>query len=126
MRLSMRDLIATLLVAIALLLCAAWALGVDMPIASSVRVAAAAVLILGIAASLSAVVPSFTALIHGSKSYLAVSSVLGLVALGAGLVAVVRGEALALTALIASTVVLWALSTNRHMSEASAQPGLRH
>ena len=83
MRLSMRDLIATLLVAIASLLCAAWALGVDMPITSSVNAVAIAVLVLGIAASMSAVVPSFTALLQGSKTYLAVTSVLGFVALGA-------------------------------------------
>ena len=126
MRLPMRDVIATLLVTIASLLCAAWAVGLDMPIVSSVNAVAVAVLALGMAASASAVVPGFAELLQGSRPYLAVTSLLGLVALGAGLLAVMRGEALALLALMVSTVILWALSTDRHASAAPAQPPLRH
>lgn len=125
MRLPMRDSIATLLVAVATLLCTAWAFRIDMPIVSSVNAVAAAVLVLGISASISAVVPGFATLIQGSRTYLVISSVLGLVALGAGLLALLQGHAVALLALIVSTVVLWALSTNRHVSEAPAQPHLR-
>jgi hypothetical protein len=126
MRLPMRDLIATLLVAVALLLYAAWAVGMDMPIVSSVSAVAAAILVLGIAASASAVVPGFLELLRGSKTYLAATSVLGLVAFGAGLVALLQGHAVALGALIVATIILWALSTNRHVSEGRAEPHLRH
>jgi hypothetical protein len=119
MRLPFRDQVATLLVVIGLLLYAAWAFGMDMAIVSSASAVAVAILVLGIAASASAVVPGFAELLRGSRTYLALTSVLGLVALVAGIVAVIQGEAIALGALVLATLVLWALSTNRHMTQAS-------
>jgi hypothetical protein len=43
-----------------------------------------AVLALGFAASASAVVPTFSQLLHGSKTYLSITSLIGLAALAAG------------------------------------------
>jgi hypothetical protein len=125
MRIPIRDLIATALIAIALLLYGAWAFGVDLPIMSSTSGVAAGVLVLGIAASASAVVPGFVELLHGSRPYLVVTSVLGLVALASGIVAILQGDGRALGALIVSTLILWAVSTNRHMAGERAQPHLR-
>jgi hypothetical protein len=93
----------------------------DMAIVSSASAVAVAILVLGIAASASAVVPSFEELLSGSRLYLAVTSVLGVAALIAGVVAVIQGEAIALAALVLATLALWAFSTNRHMTQANPQ-----
>lgn len=126
MRLPMRDAIATLFVAVGLLIAATWALGLEMPGFTSVTAVAAAVLLLGIAASASAVVPGFADLLHGSRMYLAVSSGLGAVALVAGLVALSGGEPLALAALVLATAALWAMATARHVARPGPMEHPRH
>jgi hypothetical protein len=126
MRLPRRDVLATLLVAIALGVYAAWALGVELPGFMTVGAVAAAVLALGVAASASAVVPGFAELLHGSRLYLAMTSALGLLALAAGLFALVAGEAAALTALVLTTVAMWAMATARHAVVARPQERMRH
>jgi hypothetical protein len=72
------------------------------------------VLCLGILASASAVVPGFGELLRGSRGYLAISSAFGVLALGAGLYALIAGEAAALTVLVLATLVMWAMATVRH------------
>jgi hypothetical protein len=114
MRLPVRDLIATVLVAIGVLLYIAWSVGIDVPVISTVEAVAVAVLVLGIAASASAVVPAFSDLLRGSRVYLATTSILGLIALVSGILAFLYGDAVALGALMLSTVALWALATDRH------------
>jgi hypothetical protein len=114
MRLPLRDVIATVLVAIGALIYMAWALGADLPVISSVEAVAVAVLVLGIAASASAVIPAFSDLIRGSRRYLAITSILGLIALASGALAILYGNPVALAALMLSTVGLWALATDRH------------
>jgi hypothetical protein len=122
MRLPIRDQVATLFVAICLLLYAAWASGMDMPIVSSVSAVALAVLVIGSAGSASAVVPGFAGLLRGSRAYLAAASALGLLAFVAGVVAIARGEPLALGALVLLTLALWAISTIRHMARIRQMP----
>ena len=78
------------------------------------------VLALGFWASASAVVPGFDGLLHGSKLYLAITSLLGLGALIAGIMSLVSGSEVALGVLVAATVVLWAASTVRHVISAPA------
>jgi hypothetical protein len=114
MRLASRDALATLFVAISLGVYAAWALGMDPPGFGTVAAVAAAVLVLGLAASASAVIPGFAELLQGSRPYLAIASALGLLALAAGLYALVAGEAAALTVLISATLSMWAMATARH------------
>ena len=58
MRLPWRDAVATLLVALALAVYAAWALGMELPEFMTVGAVAAIVLALGVVASASAVVPA--------------------------------------------------------------------
>lgn len=118
MQLTRRDRVATTFVAIAVLATALWALGVWSDDETTVRVITGVVLALGFAASASAVVPGFAELLHGSRVYLAVTSVLGLVALGAGIAALVSGSGPMLGLLVLATLVLWAVSTVRHVNTA--------
>ena len=110
-----RDSIATLLVALAVVIYGAWALGLALPALTTVEVIAVGILVLGVAASVSAVVPGFGELLHGSRTYLAATSLLGVLALAGGIYAVATGEAIALAILAVATVILWALSTARHL-----------
>ena len=74
------------------------------------------VLVMGIAASMSAVVPGFAELLHGSRLYMGVASLAGLVAFAAGVVALVNEDGTALSVLVLATIALWAVSTARHVS----------
>jgi hypothetical protein len=114
MRLTPRDRLATLFVAVAAFVYAFWLAGVGSKDDTGVRVVAAIVLALGVAASASAVVPGFDHLLHGSKAYLAGTSLIGLGAFVAGIAALVTARGSMLGALVAATVVLWAISTVRH------------
>lgn len=115
MTLPWRDWLATAFVAISVVAYAAWAVGAPLPGFGTVGAVAAAVLALGVAASVSAVVPGWDELVHGSRAYFAAASALGVVALVAGLWALVGGEAAGLALLVVATLVLWAMSTMRHV-----------
>ena len=71
-------------------------------------------MVLGVPPSAMAVVPGFAGLIHGSRIYLLVSSLLGLAATAAALATIVNGTEETLVALVALTVILWAGATLRH------------
>lgn len=118
MRLSTRDVLATVLVGIGGLLYLVWLMGMDVPWFTDVRTVAIGVLIVGVGASLSAVVPGFAELLHGPKAYLAATSLLGLVAFLGGLWAILAQEPVGLAVLVVSTLILWATSTLRHMEGA--------
>jgi hypothetical protein len=119
-----RDLFATLLVGVSLVVYVAWAVGIAVP--GEVAGVALAVLLLGVVASVSAVVPAFAELVHGSRLYLGTASALGLAALVAGLWAVVAGEPTAVTVLVVATILLWAMSTMRHVGLYRPQERLGH
>lgn len=126
MRVSKRDLIATGLVALAVVFYLLWL--ADMAIAgmSGVRVTGAVLLGLGFAASAVAVVPGFDQLIHGNKVYLAITSLLGLVALAGGVHMLVFASDAGVAVLMAAMVVLWAIATTHHMLLASAEQSAFH
>lgn len=126
MRFPWRDGLATLFVAAALGLYAAFELDRPVPGFSTVATVAIAVLVLGIIASASAVVPGFMELLRGSRLYMVVTSVLGIVALGGGIWALVGDEQNGLRALVAATLVLWAVSTLRHLAVPATREGLGH
>ena len=112
MNLTTRDRVATLLVAMAVLTYGLWLTGfVGGLTAGSVAIA---VLVLGVLASASAVVPGFMALLHGSRVYLAVASLLGLAAFASGILTVVNATEVTLAILVIATVVLWVVATVRH------------
>ena len=109
-----RDLVATLLVAVAGVLYTLWALGTVPSALDGVRETGLVVLVLGFAASAVAVVPGFDEVVHGNKAYLATTSALGLVALAAGVRMLLVSSESALGVLIAATVVLWLVATVHH------------
>jgi hypothetical protein len=125
MGITTRDRVATILVGAATLLAIGWF--ADVLDLHSIDVAwiTVAVLALGVPPSAMAVVPGFWGLIHGSRTYLLVSSALGLAATAAALATIANRTEETLGALVALTVVLWAGSTLRHsgiLTEGRLQP----
>ena len=113
MRLSWRDGLATAFVGTSAVLYILWWSGVDV---LGPRALAGVVFGLGLAASVTAVVYGVGAgLLRASKLYLAIASLIGLVALMAGVIAIANVNEAMLATLVAATVVLWAMSTVRHM-----------
>ena len=125
MRVSRRDIVATTFVLAGALVYVLWLTSHPLPGMSSARVVAFVVLGTGVAASASAVVPSFMSLLHGSKTYLAVTSSIGTLAAVAGVVAVVRQTDVMLGVLVSTTAVLWIIATVRHMMMTTAQGSAR-
>ena len=121
MRLPKRDIVASCAVAVAVALYLLWLADATLPGMDSTRVTGAAILVLGFVASASAVVPGFEQLMHGSKVYMAVTSVLGLGALGAGIVMLWTSSAAALAVLTGVLVVLWGISTTHHVMLARSE-----
>jgi hypothetical protein len=111
---SWRDRIATLVVGSALLVYVVWAVGALGDV--SAGTIAIIVLVLGVVASASAVVPGFVELLAGSRTYLAVAALVGLVALVSGIMTIVNSTDETLAILVVATVALWAVSTVRHAS----------
>jgi hypothetical protein len=112
MSIPWRDRIATLLVAAATLIYGLWLSGsLGGLTAGSV---AMLVLALGVLASMSAVVPGFAALIAGSRLYLVLASLGGLVALACGVLTVAQATEQTLAIFVIATIGLWAAATVRH------------
>lgn len=122
MRLPKRDIIATVLVAVAALVYLMWVIDAGVPGLGSARVAGVVVLALGFAASASAVVPTFLGLLHGNKLYLVVTSLLGVGALVGGLLTLVSASGTGFAVMTAATLGLWLVSTVHHrmLAEAAA------
>lgn len=120
MRLPKRDLIATVLVAGAVVVYLLWAADLALPGTGSARVAGVVVLALGFAASASAVVPTFVGLLHGNKAYLVVTSLLGAAALVGGVMTLISASARGFAVMIVATVALWLISTVHHQRLARA------
>ena len=115
MHLSWRDWLATALVAAASVYYVMFAAGSELLGASSPKLVAGVTLVLGFISSFTAVVYGVgEGLMRANKVYLAITSVLGLAALVTGLIALFTGNEAALAGLVASTVVLWVMSTVRH------------
>jgi hypothetical protein len=104
-----------------------WAAGWALPGMDSVRTTGLVVLGLGFVASASAVVPGFEQLIHGNRLYLAVTSLIGFVALAGGVVMLVSASEIALGVVMAAMVVLWMISTEHHtvLAQAGTAAGSR-
>lgn len=120
MRLPRRDIVASCAVVVAVALYVLWLADAAPPGLSSARATGVAVLVLGVVASASAVVPGFDRLLHGNRAYLAVTSLLGLGALVAGVVVLWTSDAVALAVLTGLLVLLWAISTTHHRMLARA------
>jgi uncharacterized membrane protein len=122
MNVPKKDVIATGLVAAAGVLYLLWATGSSLPGMSGVRATGAAILALGFAASATAVVPSFDQLLHGNKIYMAVTSLIGLIAVIGGVVMLVAESEAGLAVVMAAMVVLWLIATIHHSLLAKTAP----
>lgn len=121
MRFSWRDGLATVFVGVGTVLYLLWLAGVEV---AGPRVLAGVVLVLGLAASATAVVYGVGAgLMKASKVYLIVASVFGLAALIAGVMALVDVNEPALAVLVIANVALWLMSTVRHGMAATGPIG---
>jgi len=128
MRLPNRDVIATGLVAAAGLLYVLWAVGSAPPGMSSTRASGSVILVLGFAASASAVVPTFDKLLHGNRAYLAVTALIGVVALIGGMQMLINASDAGLAVVMVAMAVLWLIATVHHSllartGSASRTPG---
>jgi membrane-associated protease RseP (regulator of RpoE activity) len=123
MQLSWRDWFATFFVAAATLAYAIETFGT----AVSPHLCAGIILGCGVAASVTAVVYGVGAgLLHANKLYLVLTSMLGVVALVTGCIALASGNQGVLAALFASTLLLWVAATVRHaMNPAGRRAGTR-
>lgn len=114
MNLHKRDAVATGLVAAAGMIYLLWLLDSLPSGMSGVRATGVVILALGFAASATAVVPTFDQLLHGNKVYLAVTSLIGLVALIAGVVMLVGSSHFALAFVMLAMITLWLITTIHH------------
>jgi uncharacterized membrane protein YqgA involved in biofilm formation len=114
MHLSKRDTMATGLVAAAFVLYVLRAAEITSSTADGVRVTGFGVLALGFVASAAAVVPSFQRLLHGNKAYLVGMSILGVIALGAGVHMLVAGSLTSLSVVMVAMLILWFAATIHH------------
>lgn len=114
MRLSRRDSIATGMVVAALVVYVLWAAGHPLPSMSGTRATGMVVLVLGFLASATAVVPSFVQLLHGSRAYLATTSLIGAVAFIAGVQMLYTASEIGLAVVMAAMVLLWLIATIHH------------
>jgi uncharacterized membrane protein YqgA involved in biofilm formation len=122
MRIPKRDLVATCLVAAAVVLYLLWLADVALPGMDSTRATGLVILALGFAASATAVVPGFDQLLHGDRTYLAATSLLGLVAFVAGVAMVWSAGSTTLTVLVVMMAVLWVVATTHHTRLARTTP----
>lgn len=113
MNLPRKDIMATCLVAAAVVVYLLWAAGA-LPGITDARVIGVVVLVLGFVASASAVVPGFADLLHGNKIYVVATSVIGLVAAVAGVALLVTGSSADLALVMVAMVVLWLIATVHH------------
>lgn len=122
MNLQKKDVIATVLVAAAGVLYLLWVSGSSPAVLSGVRATGTAILVLGFAASATAVVPGFTELMQGNRIYMAVTSLIGLgAAVAGGLVLLAESEG-GLAVLMAAMLVLWLVATIHHSLLAKVGP----
>lgn len=115
MRLPKRDIIATGAVAVAVASYLLWLVDAALPGMTGTRATGLVILALGFLASATAVVPSCDQLMHGNKLYLAVTSMLGLVALIAGVLMLWSASSAPLAVLMAALIALWVISTAHHV-----------
>jgi hypothetical protein len=112
MRATWRDAVATGLVGAAATLYGAHAAGAHLPGLHAVRPIAAVIVGLGLLACVTAAWP----LQDASSAYGRWVGALGAAAFVAGMIALIGGNEIALTALVGITVAMWITATARHLS----------
>ncbi len=125
MRLTWKDAVTTLFMAVIVAGYLAFRNGTSMWLVSSARGATAAVLVLGIVGgcALGAAGDLYTAnQARPARAFRAIATALGVVALCAAVAGLITGSVFALAVLVAATVALWLTATIRHAFTVPAQP----
>ena len=125
MKLTWRDGVATIFMGAIVAIYAAFLGGTSMWLISSARGTTAAVLVLGFVGGCA--LGSIPDLYMGAKSrtewaFIAITSMLGAVAVVAAVVGLITGGAVALAVLVSVTLALWLASTVRHALPAHGAP----
>lgn len=126
MRLTMKDMRATLVVGAAVVFYALWATG-TVAVNMSTRVAATIVFALGWLGCTSdtdqmKIVFGVDAAHRPPLTYVVLASVVGAVALVAGVIAIVAGNEAMLATLVVATAGLWLMASARHATSAARAP----
>lgn len=125
MRLTWKDALVTLFTGAIVAVYVAFLLQAGWPLIESVRGAAGAILVLGTVGgcALGAVGNQYGKMMTaGARTLVGLATVLGVVALGAGVYALVTASTVALAVLFGATVALWATATARHAFTRPYQP----
>lgn len=125
MRLTWKDMVATVFTAGAVVVYIAFLQRAGWPLIGGVRGTAAAIMVLGLFGGC-----AFGAAggLYGrnvrpaARAYVALTSILGLAALGSGIYALVTANDGALAVLFVATVGLWLVATAHHLFNAPAAP----
>ncbi len=127
MHLTWRDGLATVLVVAAAILYLLWLQDVEVFGLASATAVASVALVLGFVACATNLGYNWGELSQGSRTYFAVTSLLGLAAVVAGIWAIVSDSEPMLGALVLATAILWVMTTARHVVAAGApEPRLGH
>jgi hypothetical protein len=123
MRLTWKDAVSTVFMAAIVVIYVAFLNSSTAWLISSARGTAAAVLVLGLVGgcAMSAAVDPERG--TGGRAYTGVTSVLGITALMAGVVALITASTVALAVLVAATLALWLAATVRHAITPAAVAG---
>lgn len=115
MRLTWKDLIATVAVAGAVALYAAFLADADLPLVSGPRALAGLVLVFGMVACGAGGSSTLDADVHHAPGWARIFGFLGGVTLLAAVIALVSGSTIALAVLVAGTATLWLTATARRL-----------
>jgi hypothetical protein len=123
MALTRKDVVATMLAVVIVLVAMAVLGGWDWPLLGTERAGAIAVLVLGMA-----VCTQGTAISEGSsmrEPYVATMSLVGIAVLGTAIWAIVAGTETAFAVEVTVTLVMWLISTLRHALGVGPTPATR-
>jgi len=123
MRLTWKDAVSTVFMAAIVIIYVAFLNSTTAWLISSARGTAAAVLVLGFVGgcAMSAAAEQYQD--TRARAYTSFASVLGVIALVAGVVALITASTVALAILVVATLALWLAATARHALASPAVPG---
>jgi hypothetical protein len=114
MKLTWRDAVATVVMAAIVVIYVAFLHSTTAWLISSARGTATAVLVLGLVGGCGMSAAGERYRTRQGQAYTGAMSLLGLVALAAGVVALITASTVALAVLVAAAVALWLVATLRH------------
>jgi hypothetical protein len=125
MRLTWKDAVTTGFMAVIVAAYVAFLNGTSLWLISSARGTAGAVLVLGIVGgcALSSAADLYVGTqSRSTRAFATLATLGGIIALVAGVIAMITGSTVALAILVAATIALWLIATMRHALPAPAQP----